>query len=84
MSDMQKSIETKLQESFNPTYLEVVNESYKHKGHSGDDGSGESHFVVTISSAQFNDMSRVDRERSVFSVLEKEMKKIHALSVRIK
>jgi BolA protein len=39
--------------AFAPTHLEVINDSAKHRGHSGDNGSGESHFTVAIESAAF-------------------------------
>lgn len=81
---MQKKIETKLVEELNPSYLEVVNESYRHKGHQGDDGSGESHFKVVVSSQKFDELNRIDRERLIFDILKDEMKIIHALSIKIK
>ncbi|MGZ3264831.1 MAG: BolA/IbaG family iron-sulfur metabolism protein, partial [Croceibacterium sp.] len=43
-------IETLLGHAFVPTRLEVLNDSARHHGHSGDDGSGESHFTVVIES----------------------------------
>ncbi|HAD16531.1 MAG TPA: BolA family transcriptional regulator, partial [Erythrobacter sp.] len=39
-------MEDLLKEAFSPTRLEVINDSAKHSGHAGDDGSGESHFTV--------------------------------------
>ena len=38
----------KLNEAFSPDQLEVVNDSASHAGHSGDDGTGETHFNVSI------------------------------------
>ena len=40
---MKQEMEAALQAAFAPSALEVVNESHKHAGHAGDDGSGESH-----------------------------------------
>ena len=40
-----------LTSAFTPNRLAVVNDSASHSGHSGDDGSGESHFTVEIESA---------------------------------
>jgi hypothetical protein len=41
-------IEARLQAAFAVSELVVVNESHRHAGHGGDDGSGESHFAVKI------------------------------------
>lgn len=81
---MQKRIEEKLTAALQPINLEVVNESAKHHGHMGDDGSGESHFSITISSESLSKLSRIDRQKRVYSILDEEMKVIHALSVTIK
>ncbi len=81
---MQTRIEQKLRNSFSVVFLEVLNESSKHQGHSGDDGSGESHFSVTLISPDLSDHTRVNRQRIVFSALEEEMKTIHALSLDVR
>ena len=54
-------IEQRLTTAFAPSVLEVVNESYKHAGHAGDDGSGESHFRIVIRAAAFQDMTPIAR-----------------------
>jgi len=55
--------------AFAPERLEVINDSAKHHGHAGDDGSGESHFTVAIESAAFAGKSRLDRQRMVVRAL---------------
>ena len=62
-------IEARLTAAFTPERLEVVNESHQHAGHSGDDGSGESHFRVVIRAGAFAPMSRVARHRAVHQAL---------------
>jgi len=83
MTDMTTRIREKINIALNPTQLEVVNESYKHQGHAGDDGSGESHFNISISSPLFEGKSRLAKERMIYKALESEMKIIHALSITI-
>lgn len=83
-TSMQTRIETKLQDAFSPLSLEVINESHLHAGHSGDDGSGESHWCVVIKSAAFDGVPRVERDRMVYRALADEMKIIHALTIKIK
>lgn len=76
-------IRVKLQAAFAPERLEVVNESHRHAGHAGDDGSGESHFRVTIRAAAFGPMSRVERHRAVHAALGDLTRRIHALALDI-
>lgn len=76
-------IEARLTEAFAPTELVVENESHRHAGHAGDDGSGESHFRVTIRAAAFAPMSRVERHRAVHRALGDLTARIHALALDI-
>lgn len=76
-------ISARLTAAFSPDRLEVVNESHRHAGHAGDDGSGESHFRVTIRAAAFGPMSRIDRHRSVQKALGDLNGRIHALALDI-
>ena len=76
-------IAERLTTAFAPTRLEVVNESHRHAGHSGDDGSGESHFRITIRAAAFQDMTRIARHRAVQSALGDLNQRIHAIALDI-
>ena len=82
MTSMQKMIENKLIEAFSPSLLKVVNESGLHLGHAGDDGSGESHFALSIVSNEFTGRSRVECQRMIYAALRDEMQIIHALSIK--
>ncbi len=80
---VQREIETLLQEAFLPTRLQVINDSARHHGHAGDDGSGESHFTVVIESAAFAGKSRLERQRLVNRALgDIPGKRVHALAIR--
>jgi BolA protein len=76
-------IEDRLTAVFHPTVLEVVNESHKHSGHAGDDGSGASHFHITIRAEAFREMSRVARHRAVQKALGDLNQRIHAIALDI-
>ncbi len=76
-------IRQRLEDAFAPTRLEVVNESHKHSGHSGDDGSGESHFAVLIRSKELAAMARVQRHRAVQKALGDINARVHALALDI-
>ena len=76
-------IETLLERAFAPSRLEVVNDSAKHHGHTGDDGSGESHFTVLIESEAFAGRNRLERQRMVNRALgDIPGQRVHALAVR--
>jgi len=70
-----------LEETLNPTELEIVDDSHLHAGHSGHGGAG--HFQVHIVSEKFNGLAALARHRLVYSALENMMQtEIHALSIK--
>lgn len=76
-------IAARLTAALAPSLLEVVNDSHHHAGHMGDDRSGESHFTVTIESAAFVGLSRVQRQRRVNQALAELLaERIHALAIK--
>ncbi len=80
---IQIEMETLLIAAFSPTSLAVINDSAKHSGHSGDDGSGESHFTVEIEAAAFAGQSRVNRQRMVNKALgDIPGQRVHALAIK--
>lgn len=76
-------IATRLTAAFAPSVLQVVNESHRHAGHAGDDGTGESHFHVTIRAAALAPLGRVDRHRAVQRALGDINTRVHALALDI-
>ena len=80
---VQIEIETRLTAAFSPTRLRVSNDSATHRGHSGDDGTGESHFSVEIESAVFAGLTRLDRQRRVNAALgDLPGQRVHALALK--
>ena len=78
-----REIDQRLRTALAPTRLAVINDSAKHHGHAGDDGSGESHFTVEIEAPRFAGMSRLQRQRAVNAALGDLMReRIHALAVK--
>ncbi len=78
-----QEIEQLLTAAFAPTRLAVINDSASHHGHSGDDGSGESHFTVEIESAEFAGLSRLERQRRVNRALgDIPGQRVHALAIK--
>lgn len=76
-------IERLLTVAFAPTRLAVINDTARHHGHAGDDGSGESHFTVEIESAAFTGVSRLERQRMVNRALgDIPGTRVHALAIK--
>ncbi len=80
---VQQEMERLLIQAFRPTRLEVINDSARHHGHAGDDGSGESHFTVVIEAAAFTGVNRIERQRMVNRALgDIPGERVHALSIQ--
>jgi BolA protein len=73
----------RLSRAFSPTELVIVNESHKHAGHGGDDGSGESHFSVRIRAEVLAILPRVARHRAVQAALGDLNQRVHAIALDI-
>jgi BolA protein len=76
-------IEARLNAAFAPDRLEVENESHKHAGHAGDDGSGASHFRILIRAPALADLGRVARHRAVHAALGDLNTRVHAIALDI-
>lgn len=78
-------IEANLRAAFDPTELNVINDSASHHGHSGDDGSGESHWHIIISSPAFDGMNRLARHRAIHTAIGPDViARIHALGIEVR
>jgi BolA protein len=79
-----EEIRSRLQSAFDPSALEVVDDSESHRGHAGYREGGESHFNVMIRADVFADQSRLARHRAVHAALGPDLVgRIHALSLDI-
>ena len=78
-----QAIAARLTAALAPTQLEVINDSAHHRGHMGDDGTGESHFTVVVESPRFAGLNRVARQRLVNQALAELLRDhVHALAIR--
>ncbi|MCD6034838.1 MAG: BolA family transcriptional regulator [Rickettsiales bacterium] len=69
-------------ETLHPLHLEVVDESYLHKGHAGYREGVQTHLRLTVVSTAFEGKSRVDRHRILHTLLDNELKNgVHALAL---
>jgi BolA protein len=78
------TIAQKLSIKFAPSHLEVIDESEKHRGHSGWQAGGETHFRVRIATKEFDGKSRLAQHRAVMETLDAELKGgVHALAIEV-
>ncbi len=81
---MKQRIEKTLQENLQPKFLEVKNNSHLHAGHAGDNGTGETHFAVTVEAEELKNLSRVNAQRIINQLLKEEFAKgLHALEIKV-
>mgnify|MGYP000085351188 CR=1 FL=1 len=73
----------RLEAALRPTFLQLVDDSEKHRGHGGYNPAGESHFTLVIESPAFTGKSRVERQRLVHAALGDLLEeRVHALSIK--
>ena len=79
-----EEIKRRLEASFAPQCIEVIDESEQHRGHAGFQEGGESHFRVRLRASSFAGQSRIARHRAVHAALGRElMTSIHALALEL-
>ncbi|MEM8797598.1 MAG: BolA family protein [Pseudomonadota bacterium] len=79
-----ETIENKLRAAFNPSALEIIDESHLHAGHAGHREGGESHFRIRMTSDHFDGMIRIQQHRAVNEVLAEELNgPVHALALEL-
>ncbi len=75
---IRERIEEKLRAAFQPVFLEVVDESYRHNVPAG----SESHFKVVLVSDRFTGERFLNRHRMIYSTLAEELSTtVHALAL---
>ena len=78
-----QALQRRLQDTLQPTRLEVIDESSAHAGHAGANGTGfGTHFRVRIDSPLFVGKSRLSRHRLVYDALRDFLDGgVHALAI---
>lgn len=91
-----QTITDKLTARFEPSLLEVIDETRKHRHHvhrqdpqhnpdpAGHGRSGETHFRVRIATRHFDGLNRLAQHRLVMETLDDEIKAgVHALAIEV-
>ena len=78
-------LEDRLRERLAPQQLQVLDESFRHAGHAGANGTGfGTHFKVIIQAPQFDGKSRVQCHRLVYDALQDFIDQgLHALAIEV-
>jgi BolA protein len=77
-------VAARLRKALEPSRLEILDESGRHRGHPGA-ASGGSHFRVILVSSCFEGRSRMERHRMVYDALGELMgTEIHALALELR
>jgi BolA family transcriptional regulator, general stress-responsive regulator len=76
-------VKKKLQTQFNVESINIEDKSFLHKNHAGNQ-EGKFHLKVTLKSLDFKKMSRIDINKKIYKVLDKELKEfIHSIQILI-
>jgi stress-induced morphogen len=72
----------------NPSFINLKNDSHKHASHVEHLGSagftGETHYQLVIVSDQFENVSRIDRQRKINDLLKEEFQTgLHAFEMKV-
>lgn len=77
-------IRRELESELNPTYLEVIDDSRSHSGHSAAEHEPlKGHFKVTINASVMDSLNKVSQHQLVYKALSGLMPRIHALTISV-
>lgn len=72
-----------LDQALKPLELEIIDESNLHAGHSGAREEGQTHYRVEITTAEFVNKDRLERQRLIHTLLADEFSSgLHALTIK--
>jgi BolA protein len=86
IDDRRSRITRILENAFNPSHLELIDNSAAHRGHAGvpkdQDASDITHLTIKIAATCFLGQNRVQRHQSIYQLLGAEFESgLHALSL---
>ncbi len=81
---MEERILNKIKNNIEADFINIINESYLHKGHR-EGGGNDSHFKIEIKSKNFNEKSLIECHKIINNLLKDEFENngLHALSIKI-
>ena len=76
-------VKKKLSDQVDIESIKVEDKSFLHKNHLGNQ-EGKFHLKITLSSNELNSMSRIEGNKKIYKILDKELKEtIHSIQILI-
>ena len=76
-------IKKKLSDQINIQNIEIEDKSFLHKNHKGNQ-EGKYHLKLNIVSDELKNMNRIESNKKIYKVLEKELKEtIHSIQIQL-
>ena len=83
-NNMEERIRSIIEAGLSPQKLTIDNRSHLHQGHGGDNGTGQTHFQLIVEDKNLRQLSRIDRERKINSLLKPLFAEgLHALQIKV-
>ena len=83
INDLIAIVKNKLQDQINIEDIKIEDKSFLHKNHPGN-SEGKFHIKITIKSSELNNISRIESNKKIYKILNKELKdSIHSLQILI-
>ena len=83
INDLIAIVKKKLNREISIEKIDIQDKSFLHKNHSSNE-KGKFHLKLTINSAELKKLSRVERNKKVYKILDQEIKEyIHSLQILI-
>ena len=83
INDLIAIVKKKLNRKILIEKIDIQDKSFLHKNHSSNE-KGKFHLKLTINSAELKKLSRVERNKKVYKILDQEIKEhIHSLQILI-
>lgn len=70
-----------LHENLSIQSLQVINKSHEHDSHESSPKNGQSHFNLIIEAKEFKGLTKLARQKMIYTILQNVIPKIHALSL---
>ena len=83
INDLIAIVKKKLQNKINIESIKIEDKSFLHKNHVGNQ-EGRFHLKISLISSELKNMSRIESNKKIFKILDKEMKEfIHSIQILI-
>ncbi|MDC1137699.1 BolA/IbaG family iron-sulfur metabolism protein [Candidatus Pelagibacter sp.] len=76
-------VKKKLSDQIRIDSINIEDKSFLHKNHAGNQ-EGKFHLKITLGSSELKSMSRIESNKKIYKILDKELKKhIHSIQILI-